>query len=417
MPGRSWEKIEIPSWAWERQDAQRLLCERDIAGLFHLAQAHGASQTRLASATGIAQGRVSEILNGKRTVSSLTLIERIADGLDLFTSSRALLGLAPRQTFLETGRSAVAGDIIRVPHPETSAVDDQVRERLEIASIDLSLVRLFEGQTQNLRLIDRKLGSHYLLTQSQAHVQQMHELLHHSIPGNARRGLSRALAEAASLAAWQALDAGRVATSWRYYEIAKAAGRESEDPIVLAHVSAEQIYVLLDSGRKGEALAVLRAAHNDEGKSLPPLLRSWLWATEGEVRASLGQELESQQALERAFTLLPYQPNDPSLPFLMLDDTHLLCWQGHCLARLGHNEAIEDLTRALDGIASLGLGRAEIGLRTDLAMAYSAHGDLTQARQQAQRATELSERSGSVRQRARLTRLLESRPRSGSEQV
>src|SRR5699024_11498000 len=65
--------------------------------------------------------------------------------------------------------------------------------------------------------------------------------------------------------------------------------------------------------------------------------------------------------------------------FLMLDQTPVLRWRGRCLARLGTPEAIEDLTHALVNIAPLGLVRAEAGLRTDLAMAYSVHGDLTQA--------------------------------------
>lgn len=135
------------------------------------------------------------------------------------------------------------------------------------------------------------------------------------------------------------------------------------------------------------------------------------------MRACLGQERESQKALERAFALLPRQPDDPALPFLMLDHTHLLRWRGHCLARLGHTEAIEDLSQALERIVPMGLGRAEAGLRTDLALAYSAHGDLTQARRQARRAAELSQRSGSVRQRARLARLLKPRVLSGGKEV
>jgi transcriptional regulator with XRE-family HTH domain len=415
MPSHSWERVDIPVWAWERQEAQRLLRERDIAGLLRLAQTHGASQTRIASATGIAQGRVSEILSGRRTVSSLKLIERIADGLGMPDRSRVLFGLAPHDAPVETRRSISNNDDGALSG--VSSLDGHVRERLEVASIDQALVGLFEKQTQNLRLIDRKLGAHYLLTQSQAHVQQMHQLLRQSIPGPARRGLARALAEAASLTGWQALDGGRMAASWRYYELAKAAARESEDPVVLAHVSAEQAYVLMDSGQEDAALTALRAAHDNGGRALPPLLRSWLWAAEGEVRASLNQELQSQRALDRAFDVLPQEPDDLSLPFLMLDGTHLLRWRGHCLARLGHHEAIEDLTQALDGIAPLALGRAEAGLRTDLAVAYFAHGDHTQARQQAQRATELSERSGSIRQRARLARFLEPQPSSGGKDV
>lgn len=416
MPRRSWEGITIPAWAWERQETQLILRERDIAGLLRLAQAHGASQTRIASVTGIAQGRVSEILSGKRTVSSLRLIERIADGLGMPASSRLVFGLAPGRPLVSSA-GAVTGDHTAVTVSSgSSALDAQVQEQLKVASLDQGLIDLFKEQTQNLRLIDRKLGAHYLLTQSQAHVQQMDELLRHSIPGTLRRSLSRALAEAASLTGWQALDAGRVATSWRYYELAKAAARESEDPVVLAHVSAEQVYVLLDSGRESEAFTALQAAHPDGHGSLPPLLRSWLWAVEGEVQACLGQESESRRAVEQAFALLPHQPNDPALPFLMLDSTHLLRWRGHCLARLGASEAIEDLTRALQEITPMGLGRAEAGLRTDLALAYSTHGDLTQARSQARRAEELSERSGSVRQRARLARLLGPRtPSAGKE--
>ncbi|MDT0332005.1 helix-turn-helix transcriptional regulator [Nocardiopsis lambiniae] len=403
MPGRSWEDIDIPAWAWERPQTQRLLRDRDVPGLLRLAQAHGASQTRIASATGIAQGRVSEILSGKRTVGSLQLIERIADGLGMPDHARILFGLAPRSP-----AAASAAD---------SDLSGPLRERLDIASVDQSLIGLFEAQTQNLRLIDRKLGAHYLLAQSQAHVRQMHDLLRHSLPGPVRRGLAQALAEAASLTGWQALDSGRASTAWRYYEIAKAAARESDDATVLAHVSAEQVYVLLDSGREREALATLRAARNRSGTSLPALLSSWLWAAEGEVHAALGHEAETQRALEHAFSLLPPEPHDPSLPFLMLDHTHLLRWRGHCLAHLGHDEAIEDLTRALDGIAPLELGRAEAGLRTDLALAYAAHGDTTQAHRQARRAAELSDKSGSVRQRTRLARLLPQRRTSGGENV
>lgn len=140
--------------------------------------------------------------------------------------------------------------------------------------------------------------------------------------------------------------------------------------------------------------------------SLPSLSRSLRWAAAGEMRACLEQESGSQRALERAFALLPQQSNDLALPFLMLGPHPSAALAGPCSARLGHTEAIEDLSRALEGIALMGRERAEAGLRTDFALAYSAHGDLTQDRRQARRAVESSERSGSVRPRARLSRLL-----------
>jgi hypothetical protein len=47
-------------------------------------------------ATGLLQGRVSEVMHGARTVSTLELFERIAGGLDMPDDARMLLGLAPR---------------------------------------------------------------------------------------------------------------------------------------------------------------------------------------------------------------------------------------------------------------------------------------------------------------------------------
>src|SRR5690606_3517684 len=53
MAGRAWESVSVPAWAWEREEARSLLQARDVPGLLRFAQRFGgASQTRLASATG-----------------------------------------------------------------------------------------------------------------------------------------------------------------------------------------------------------------------------------------------------------------------------------------------------------------------------------------------------------------------------
>jgi hypothetical protein len=68
-----------------------------VAQLFRAAQQYsGASQGRIATATGLLQGRVSEIISGARSVTSLELFERIADGLAMPDDARMLLGIAPR---------------------------------------------------------------------------------------------------------------------------------------------------------------------------------------------------------------------------------------------------------------------------------------------------------------------------------
>ena len=81
---------------WSRPDVNRALASRDIGELFRLLkQWAGLSQMRIGVATGNAQGRVSQIINGKYEVRTIKSLARIADGLDMPGPARAALGLAP----------------------------------------------------------------------------------------------------------------------------------------------------------------------------------------------------------------------------------------------------------------------------------------------------------------------------------
>lgn len=67
-----------------------------MAEILRLIQRYsGVSQVRLASAAGMGQGRVNEIINGHRQVTGLDVFERIAAGLSMPDEARVLMGLAP----------------------------------------------------------------------------------------------------------------------------------------------------------------------------------------------------------------------------------------------------------------------------------------------------------------------------------
>lgn len=90
------DPITLPTDFWRRDDVRQALRSRDTAAVLRSVQRHsGASQTRLAAATGLVQGRVSEIIGGRREVTALDVFERIADGLNMPDEARVLLGLAP----------------------------------------------------------------------------------------------------------------------------------------------------------------------------------------------------------------------------------------------------------------------------------------------------------------------------------
>jgi transcriptional regulator with XRE-family HTH domain len=78
------EPIELPDWAWERAEVRQALRARDMGAVFRYVQQYaGASQSRIAMATGMTQARVNEIINRRREVSRLDVYERIADGLHM----------------------------------------------------------------------------------------------------------------------------------------------------------------------------------------------------------------------------------------------------------------------------------------------------------------------------------------------
>src|SRR6266536_3165066 len=98
MPGRADELIEIPATLWQRAEMAEALRERDMGRVFRLVRQYaGASQTQLAIACGMTQGKISEIMRDIQRVIALEVFERIADGLSMPAPARAILGLAPRQ--------------------------------------------------------------------------------------------------------------------------------------------------------------------------------------------------------------------------------------------------------------------------------------------------------------------------------
>jgi hypothetical protein len=281
----------------------------------------------------------------------------------------------------------------------------ELLQRLDAACIvDAGLVRLFEDQTQKFRLLDRRLGAANLLAQTEAHVNQIVDLLSFTVPGGHRTTLGAAGAEAAALAGWQALDLGDPMRSWKMHEVAKAAAHDAENLSVLAHVTAQQAYPLLDLDRPRDALVLVQHAREIAGSAVPDQLRSWLLAAEGEILAACGDGLGAQRALDDAARLLPGDVSD-DLPYLALDSGHLARWRGHCLARLGSSLAVESLTAAVATMAPE-FTRAHASLYCDLALAFAMRGEDAEAREAAQRAASLASASSSARQRKRISKLL-----------
>ncbi|MFD3399845.1 hypothetical protein ACFWUU_04160 [Kribbella sp. NPDC058693] len=312
-----------------------------------------------------------------------------------------------RAVGVEAYRRAFA-TIYRAPYEVLGFVPDDGTRRIAALRaadsslhIDGELVDLFESQTQNLRLLDRRLGTTALIQQTELHVRQMQEVLERSASGQ-RQELAAALAAAAGLAGWQALDQGDTQRAWQLHETARAAARESGNAAVLAHVTAQSANVLLDARQNHLALSLIQSSRTVLGTKAPRLLLSWLAAAEAEAAAATGDRSHAERQLDWAQSRLDAD-GAAELPFLMLDDGHLARWRGHCLARLGRREAIQDLTAA---IANAGDSvRAATGLYVDLAHAYQVAGHAAEATTHLRTATQMADRYGSRRQQNRLRAL------------
>ncbi|WP_030262068.1 helix-turn-helix domain-containing protein [Streptomyces violens] len=333
---------------------------------------------------------VSEWENGRRSIS-----DRYAAIL------RPLLGLT--------------NDELRgAPAAPTSSVQsviggyDELIERVDSArSVSKSMVATLMDQTELLRTMDRQLGAANLVDQMNGHLATLEDALTFAVLPDTRKPIAVALAGAATLAAWQALDAGAVERAWRHYELGKRAAQEADAPMYVAHAMGEQAYVLCDAGRPELAVELVRNAQTTGGDRLSPRLRAWLFAAEAELCSKAGKADECRRALDRAAACLPEgdEARDPDMLSVFLNHGHLARWRGNALALLGDDEAVTSLYTALKAMDPTFI-RAQAGLRCDLAHAHQARGELDQAREHLRQARLLASRTGSVRHRRRIDLLM-----------
>lgn len=132
MSGTAFEPIRVPDHVWHTHEAE--LRARDIGAMFRLAKQYaGASQNRIAAATGVPQSRVNALMNNRGgPVSNISVLERIADGLNLPDTARLDLGLAPRrrERFLRA-ESAPAG----AATSGGSTTDHEAAERTQVRAL------------------------------------------------------------------------------------------------------------------------------------------------------------------------------------------------------------------------------------------------------------------------------------------
>jgi len=262
----------------------------------------------------------------------------------------------------------------------------------------------FTIQIDSTRRLDRRFGAAALLDPLRLHLDHIETLLVHATAGETVRALAALLADGHALAAWQALDLGRLTDAWRHSGLACDAARAAQSPALLAHALAERTVILADAGRTADSVELSERARTAGDRS-SDLLRSWLAAAHGEALAAHGLQDDSLHAFDDAVRCLPdHVDPDDGEPYITLGPAHLARWRGHALARFGHRDAVPVLVEAL-AAHDADFTRAEAGIHVDLAAAYLATGDRKSATRHRDRARTVSDAVRSRRQHRRIAAL------------
>jgi transcriptional regulator with XRE-family HTH domain len=325
VAGTAFEPIRVPEHVWRRHETA--LLARDIGALFRLAKQYaGASQNRIAAATGVAQSRVNELMNRGGAVTSIEVLQRVADGLDLPDDARMCLGLAPRDargSRLVGGRQQAAG----VSWPGR-AEDAEVRALLTHAAevtmgvsdpdathqwaagaeavtpvpsrIGRTDVEQVEHITAALRAADYLHGGGACREATAAQTRWVARLLDVPADDDTSLRLHLTLADLHNLAGWTSLDVGLYSAARSHFAQALAHARTANQASLIANILYRTGRLHLHRSMTMEALRFFQLGQIAAQDSGCRVTVAVLCANEAWAYAMLGDRTQAIASLNRA---------------------------------------------------------------------------------------------------------------------
>lgn len=353
---------------------------RRIGAVFRRARAvAGIGPARIARQTGLATSRVTEIMNG-RDVTSMDVIERIADGLRI---PGRMLGLADRAW--ETPSAPAEYRPVAVPETweildmlTRSTASDATLLHLEAAVADSAYRYPSSPPAATVPVMLRQLTA-------------VHELLSRPQALGARRRCVRILTVLSGLLGLAYHDAGERSRSDAMFHMGHVAAEEGEANELTAWLLTMQSIVDYTAGRTEQAGALLGRA-DALAVAAAPRRRAWVAANLGRALAARGEQRLALAALDRSAELLA-AADEPvgGLDFFTIPRLDGIAGESRGL--LGdHDAAAGLLTTALDRRARADVkGRAILTI--ELAECRLGQGDLDAACALAHDALDIAEGS------------------------
>lgn len=355
------EPIRIPEHVWYEDSVHRSLCERRAGDLFRLAQKYGVSQMRIAAFTGQSQGRINDLIHGRRgNITSLDAWERIADGLNMPDRARLALGLAPKAARGEGALSGNSGisqgahhqqpvDKLSAPNaasiPPWREISYAGRPPVPFPlGCDLfACGDAYIAAVRSFRAADRHVGGGHLYA---AVVGFLNANVAPRLFGVDRGGEGRLVFTAAAalteMAGWMAHDSGRDDAAERHFSRSLDLARIGGDRQLTAHVFASISHLKRHQGNLGDAIRLAQYGRATlSGDLRQPELEARLFAMEARALAAMRQPEQCRELLSRAERVLLAPRSAERSPWASrFDEGSLAGEAAHCLYLLGDmNEA------------------------------------------------------------------------------
>lgn len=354
---------------------------RRVGQLFALARRHaGLGPARIAHLTGLSTSRVSEYMQGQREVTSITVIERVADGLRI---PGHMLGLAARPWEAPAGP---APSYQSAAVPETweildmlsrSTASDAALSHLEAAVADVAYRYPVSSPAAAAATLQRQLVS-------------VHDLLGRPQQLAARRRCIRILTVVSGLLAFAHHDLGDRSHSDAHFHLGLVAAEEGEADDLTAWLLTMRSIVEYTAGRRGAAADLLQRAAA-LADTAGPRRRAWVTANHGRALAATGHRTAALTTLDEAAALLAAAEEEPIGGLDFFTAPRLDGLAGEAYAHLGeHGAAAQMLETAIRARADEDVkGRAVLTI--DLAECRLRQGDVDAACSTAHAALDLAD--------------------------
>ena len=441
----------------------RALEQRDIGAVFDLLHRRGGVTLRaLGAAVGMTASRVQEIARGQRKVTSIEVLERIADalrvpGVQLGLAARAWEATEPdtvsTSAFIRQTSVAITDPTLPwawQPAPTVEAIyaitrSDLMLDRrhaLKTASVTAGLPLIDPIQrwlTSTIALpgaasgYSSRLGEEDLAQLESAaeifrsweasggavarkavigQLSQVAELLREQHPADTTKRLFHLMACLAKTAATMSWDCGLQATAQKYYVLALQVVRPTGDAALGANILASMARQLLYLGRPGDALELVRLAQDGSRHTATPRVKAMLATREAWAYANLGRIEAFRRATATAQDLYnTARPDDEDPNWISyFTEAELAGVTAGRLLDLAMRdtryvpEGLDRVQQALDMRDPAQL-RSRTLDQTGLAQLHYLHGDLDQAVAAGHDAAETAARTTSDRVRVQLREL------------